>query len=164
MDSSLPVSSVYGILQARILEWVAFPFSKGSSQPRDWTQVPHIAGRFFTSWATGKPKNTGVCSLSFLQQIFATQEWNRGLLHCTIYQGSLHYTKTTGKGAHPWKQRGLRFYNHRKVRRGENHHLPHFGADITAYIISSPLTLDDPTRTVMALFKSYVYKQKGGDI
>ena len=43
---------VHGILQARILEWVAFPFSRGSSQPRDWTQVSHIAGGFFTSWAT----------------------------------------------------------------------------------------------------------------
>ena len=41
-----------GILQARILEWVAFPFSRGSSQPRDWTQVSRIAGGFFTSWAT----------------------------------------------------------------------------------------------------------------
>ena len=45
-------STVHGILQARILEWVAFPFSRGSSQPRDRTQVPCIAGRFFTSWAT----------------------------------------------------------------------------------------------------------------
>ena len=43
---------VHGILQARILEWVAFPFSRGSSQPRDRTQVSWIAGRFFTSWAT----------------------------------------------------------------------------------------------------------------
>ena len=39
--------TVHGILQARILEWVAFPFSRGSSQPRDRTQVSHIAGRFF---------------------------------------------------------------------------------------------------------------------
>ena len=38
-----------GILQVRILEWVAFPFSRGSSQPRDQTQVSHIAGRLFTS-------------------------------------------------------------------------------------------------------------------
>ena len=44
--------TVYGVLQARILEWVAFPFSRGSSQPGDQTQVSHIAGRFFTSWAT----------------------------------------------------------------------------------------------------------------
>ena len=43
---------VPGILQAKILEWVAFPFSRGSSQPRDQTQVSRIAGRFFTSWAT----------------------------------------------------------------------------------------------------------------
>ena len=41
--------TVHGILQARILEWVAFPFSRGSSQPRDQTQVSHIAGKFLTS-------------------------------------------------------------------------------------------------------------------
>ena len=45
-------STVYGILQARTLEWVAFPFSRGSSQLRDGTQVSRIAGSFFTSWAT----------------------------------------------------------------------------------------------------------------
>ena len=44
--------TVHGILQARILEWVAFPFSRGSSQPTDQTQVSHIAGGFFTSLAT----------------------------------------------------------------------------------------------------------------
>ena len=41
-----------GILQARILEWVAIHFSRGSSQPRDQTQVSQIASRFFTVWAT----------------------------------------------------------------------------------------------------------------
>ena len=49
---SLPGSSVHGILQARILEWVAVPFSRGSSQPRDQTQVSCIASGFFTVWAT----------------------------------------------------------------------------------------------------------------
>ena len=44
--------TVHGILQDRILEWVAFPFSRGSSQPRDQTQVSNIAGRFFASWLT----------------------------------------------------------------------------------------------------------------
>ena len=44
--------TVHGILQARILEWVPFPFSRGSSQPRDRTQVSRIAGRFFTSCVT----------------------------------------------------------------------------------------------------------------
>ena len=43
------VYTVHGILQARIVEWVAFPFSRGSSQPRDRTQVSHIADGFFTS-------------------------------------------------------------------------------------------------------------------
>ena len=45
--------TVHGILQATILKWVAFPFSRGSSQPRDRTQVSCIAGGFFTSWARG---------------------------------------------------------------------------------------------------------------
>ena len=81
--------TVHGILQARILEWVAFPLSRGSFQPRDWTQVSCTAGRFFTSWAKGeKPKNTGVGSLSLLQWIFPTQESNPGLLNCKwiLYQ------------------------------------------------------------------------------
>ena len=52
MDCSLPDSSFHGILQARILEWVAVACSRGSSQPRDWTQVSLIAGEFFTIWAT----------------------------------------------------------------------------------------------------------------
>ena len=52
MDFSLPGSSVHGILQARILEWVAMPTSRGSSQPRDHTQVSCIAGGFFTIWDT----------------------------------------------------------------------------------------------------------------
>ena len=51
-DCSLPSSSVHGILQARILEWVAIPFSRGSSQPRDQSWVSRIVGRFFTIWAT----------------------------------------------------------------------------------------------------------------
>ena len=51
-DCSPPGSSVHGILQSRILEWVAIPFSSGSPQAGDWTQVSHIAGRFFTLWAT----------------------------------------------------------------------------------------------------------------
>ena len=51
-DYSLPGSSIRGIFQARILEWVAISFSRGSSQPRDWTPVSCIAGRLLTLWAT----------------------------------------------------------------------------------------------------------------
>ena len=51
--------TVHEILQAKILEWVAFSFSRGSSQPRDWTQVSHTAGGFFTSSATQTHHNSG---------------------------------------------------------------------------------------------------------
>ena len=51
--------AVHGILQARILEWVAYPFSSGSSQPRDQTQVTRIARGFFTSWATREAQDQG---------------------------------------------------------------------------------------------------------
>ena len=113
----------------RILVWVAFPFPKGSSQPRDWTQVSLISGRFLCPWGfsrqeywselpcpppgdlpnpgiepsspslradslsaepPGKPKNTGVSSVSLLQGIVLTQESNRDLLYCRwiLYQQS----------------------------------------------------------------------------
>ena len=57
MYCSLPGSSVHGIFQAIVLEWIAISFSRGSSQPRDQTLVSHIAGGFFTSWATGQAEN-----------------------------------------------------------------------------------------------------------
>ena len=106
----LPGSSVHGILQARILEWVAMAPSKGSSPPRDGTSrflmSPALAGRFFitsTTWESGSEscsvvsdslrshglyspwnspgQSTGVGSLSHLQGIFPTQGSNPGLLH-----------------------------------------------------------------------------------
>ena len=52
MDYSLPESSVHGIFQARILEWVAISFFRGSSQPQNQTQVSCTAGRLFTFWAS----------------------------------------------------------------------------------------------------------------
>ena len=64
---SLLVSSIHGICQARMLEWTAIPFSRGSSQPRDQTQVSCIAGIFFTisatreapTWVMDLPKSPG---------------------------------------------------------------------------------------------------------
>ena len=73
MDWSLPGSYIHGTFQARVMEWVAISFSRGSSQPRDQTQVSHITGRRFTISATRKPdlnnegKGRGVC----LQSCFA---------------------------------------------------------------------------------------------
>ena len=96
-DSAIPWTSPclwsHGILQARILERVAFP-SRGSSQPRDQTQVSCTAVILYELSQQGKPKNTGVGSLFLLQWIFTTQESNWGLLHCKkilyqlSYQGS----------------------------------------------------------------------------
>ena len=59
MDCSLPGSSVHGIFQSRVLEWVAISFSRGSSQPRDQTRVSHTAGRRFTIRATREPLKGG---------------------------------------------------------------------------------------------------------
>ena len=82
------------LLQARILECIAFPFSKESSQSRDEPKSPPLWAVSLPSEPQGKPKNTGVGSLSLLQRIFPTQESNRGLPHCRqipyqlSYQGS----------------------------------------------------------------------------
>ena len=59
--------TVHGILKARILEWVAFPFSRGSSQPRDGTQVSCLAAGFFTSWATRESVSGFKVSLNMVQ-------------------------------------------------------------------------------------------------
>ena len=75
--------TVHGILQARILEWVAFPFSRGSS-PRS----PTLQADSLPAEPQGQLKNTEVGSLYLFQRIFLTQESNRGLLHCRwiLYQ------------------------------------------------------------------------------
>ena len=69
MSNSLqPLDCIlHGIPQARILEWVAFSLSRGSSQPRDWTQVSHIAGGFFTSWAIREAQAPEALVNSFIQ-------------------------------------------------------------------------------------------------
>ena len=68
MDGSPPGSSVRGILWARILEWIAIPFFRGSSQPRDWTRVSCIAGTFFTVWAANHSSCTKSKTASWRRQ------------------------------------------------------------------------------------------------
>ena len=71
---------VHGILQARILEWVAFPFSRGSSQPRDQTQVSGMTGRFFISWAAKEalfPLGPSILFISTFTFIFQLGWWLR---------------------------------------------------------------------------------------
>ena len=58
MDCSLPGSSLHGILQARVLEWFAISFFRGSSRPRDWTRVSRIPARCFNLWATREALKT----------------------------------------------------------------------------------------------------------
>ena len=88
MDCRLPGSSVHRILQARILEWVVMPSSRGSSQSRIEPRSRALQVDSLPSEPAGKPENTGVGSLSLLQGILLTQESNWGLLHCRwiLYQ------------------------------------------------------------------------------
>ena len=79
MDSIQPGSSVHGILQARILEWVAVSFSRWSSQPRDRTWVVFIAGRFFTIWATWEALKSS--SVQFSHSVMSNCLWSHGLWH-----------------------------------------------------------------------------------
>ena len=79
--------AVHGILQTRILEWVAFPFSRGSSQSRDQT----LQADSLPAEPQGKSKNTGVGSLFLFQWIFSTQELNRGLLNFRWILHQLNY-------------------------------------------------------------------------
>ena len=65
MDCSPPGFSVCGIFQARMLEWVAISFSRGSSWPKDRTQVSCTAGRFFTDWATSLDNYIFSCNFIF---------------------------------------------------------------------------------------------------
>ena len=97
MDCSLPGSSVYGISQARILEWVSISFSRGSFWPRDQTQVSCSAGGFFIIWATRKAKPvtkgqivydlTHMKSFSSVQSscsVMSNSLWPHGLQHARL--------------------------------------------------------------------------------
>ena len=68
MDCSIPGSSVHGIFQAVILEWIAISFSNGSSWPRDWTRVSHIAGRCFNLWATREAQVNIIENLAYVNK------------------------------------------------------------------------------------------------
>ena len=89
MDCSPPGSSVRGILQARILEWVAIPFQGIFPNQGSNPGLPQLRADSLLSEPPRKPKNTGVGGLSHLYGNFLSRELNRGLLHCRLsYQGS----------------------------------------------------------------------------
>ena len=79
MDYSLPVSFIHGIFQARVLEWIAISFSRGSSQSRDRTQVSRIAGRHFTIRATWE-------EMDYKERKLSTEELM--LLNCDVGEDS----------------------------------------------------------------------------
>ena len=94
--------TVHGLLQARIMEWVTFPFSGDLPNPGIEPRSPVLQAVSLPAEPPGKPKNIGVASLSLLQGIFPTQESNWGLLHCRrilyqlSYQGSpLHELRSS---------------------------------------------------------------------
>ena len=134
MDCNLPGSSVHGISQARILEWVAISFSRGSSQPRARFTSLSLAEGFFTIELPGKPqinisdflrphglqpsrllcpwdssgKNTREGCHALLQGIFLTQESNPHFLPCR----QIFYLWATG--GTPLEIKGLQFYTHER--------------------------------------------------
>ena len=75
MDCTLPGSSVDGIFQAIVLEWIAIFFSRGSSQPRDWTQVSCIVDRCFAIWATREVLKEGIVQVTILN-IGLYEKWS----------------------------------------------------------------------------------------
>ena len=103
IDYILPGCLFMGILQARILEWVAMPSSRRSSNTRIEPRSPTLQKDSLLSEPWGKPKNIGVDSLSLLQGNFLIQESNWSFLHCRqmFYQlssqGSLIYVRFCGK-------------------------------------------------------------------
>ena len=101
---AIPWTIIHGILQARILEWVAFPFSRGSSQLTDGIQAFTLQADSLPAESQGKPNSTGVGSLSLLQGIFPTQELNQGLLHYRRILYQLSY-----QGSPPKNQASLNF-------------------------------------------------------
>ena len=112
MDCSLPGSSVHGILQARVLEWVAISFSRGSSQPRDQTQVSHTAGRRFK----GSPKQfffLNVCCCCMLScSIVSDSLRPHGLQPATLLCPWDFPGKNTGVGSHFLLQGVFRLRGH----------------------------------------------------
>ena len=104
IDCSLPGSSVHGIFQAIVLEWIAISFSRGSSQPRAWTQVSRIVDRRFTVWATREVQRQSIRKVraqkphgAGLQR--ATAGLSKDTSTCTDMEWSAEYIEYSKKTA-----------------------------------------------------------------
>ena len=101
MDCYPPSSSVHGTFQARILEWVAMPSSRGSSQPRDWTQVSHMAGRFFTIWTTSEAQSKAQMTMIWFKNSKIPEKEGRHQDHLKV----LIWGNASGRAIHwEWKE------------------------------------------------------------
>ena len=118
LDCSPPGFSVHGVFQARTLEWVAMPSSRGSSQPRDWTQVTCIAGRFFTVWASREAQYTIKYSIKYILYICThthTQFKEKGELYPTVLLCLRFYPISVSLCNQSSLVQGLRWLNSRSV-------------------------------------------------
>ena len=121
----------------QILEWVAIPFSRESSQSRDKTQLPTLQVDSLPSEPPGKPKDTGMGSLSLLQWIFPAQDSNWGLLYCRwiLYQLSYHWklwaALIVGVGHHGCWQGGIHAAERSTSGPAE---LPHIPSDFLMFL------------------------------
>ena len=125
-DCSPPSSSVHGILQARTPEWVAIPFSRGSSWPRDWSQVSCTAGRFFTVWATREAPSSSSLRIKSLNYSREWGNWgsDKGQKCVSFWEGmgekekrnNKHPLKCNlrrmGRNRESWSVKELVFYGH----------------------------------------------------
>ena len=112
-----------GILQGNILEWVAVPFSRGLPNPGIRPRSPALQADSLPAEPQGKPKNTGVGSLSLLQWVFLTQESKRGLLHCRqiLYQLSDQATGSLQKLHRSIQSEWI--YRKAQIKNKTKHHL-----------------------------------------
>ena len=99
IDCSLSGFSVLGIFQARVLEWVAISFSRGSSRPRGWTQVSCIAGRLFIVWATREATRKGRQTLiwGYLRSLLFTGDSPKLHVEWRREQGVFHKVRKSSK-------------------------------------------------------------------
>ena len=127
MNCTPPGSSVHGTLQARVLEWVAIPFSRGSSQTRDWTLISSITGQFFTVRQQGSPgrlkvvTNIRLYSPGGITPHFLESQ-GRGL-ECQVFEDFQHPGYALGMKVQTWwlqlkKKKKLIITDHKKVHFG----------------------------------------------
>ena len=129
-----PCSCVHGILQARILEWVVIPFSRGSSWPRDQTPVSCIAGGFFTIWA---PREATVMGLVISDLIFKTEDV---LTLAVVYQNckdTERISMAPSQGWHKFMKRSIFFCDDLKAWDGGGGREIQEGGDIRILMADS---------------------------